>query len=193
MNIEFTQDAEEYLWQLLQRQKVEGIGVRVFVTQPGTPHAETCLAYCRSEEQHSEDIELKLKYFSAWIEEDSEPYLKDATIDFSKDKMGGQLTIIAPNSKTPNLDEHSSIEDKINYYLTTEINPGLAAHGGMVSLVNVQDDFAILQFGGGCQGCGMIDVTLKEGIEKTLKEKIPGLKGLKDTTDHSVKDNAYYR
>ena len=51
----------------------------------------------------------------------------------------------------------------------------------------------VLQFGGGCQGCGMVDVTLKEGIEKTLIEKIPEIKGIRDVTDHTNTENAYYK
>ena len=192
MNIEFTQGAQEYLWELLQRQEVEGIGVRIFVTQPGTPSAETCLAYCRPGEEKEGDIKLELKYFPAWIEGDGEPFLDEAIVDFSKDKMGGQLTIKAPNAKLPQLDDDSPISKKVEYYLATEINPGLASHGGMVTLMEISEDFAVLQFGGGCQGCGMVDMTLKEGIEKTLMEKIPELKGVKDITDHSIKDNAYY-
>jgi len=71
------------------------------------------------------------------------------------------------------------------------VNPGLAAHGGNVSLVEVNDGVAILQFGGGCQGCGMVDLTLKEGVEKSLMEKIPELKAVRDVTDHSDTTNAY--
>ena len=106
--------------------------------------------------------------------------------------MGGQLTIKAPNAKTPRLNDDSSIEERINYILHSEINPGLASHGGMVNLVEVADEVAILQFGGGCQGCGMVDTTLKDGVEKTLLESLPQLKGVKDITDHTVTENAYF-
>lgn len=107
--------------------------------------------------------------------------------------MGGQLTIKAPNAKVPMVNEDSPLNERINYYLQTEINPGLASHGGAVSLVDVVDDgIAVLQFGGGCQGCGQADVTLKDGIERTLLERIPELKGVRDVTDHSNKENAYY-
>ena len=69
----------------------------------------------------------------------------------------------------------------------------LESHGGEVSLVEFNDKGeAVLQFGGGCQGCGMVDVTLKDGIEKTLVEQIPEVTGVKDMTDHSIDDNAYY-
>ena len=114
-------------------------------------------------------------------------------VDYATDRMGGQLTIKAPNAKVPMVNEDSPINERINYYLQTEINPGLASHGGQVSLVDVVDDgIAVLQFGGGCQGCGQADVTLKEGIERTLLERIPELKGVRDVTDHSQKENAYY-
>jgi len=191
VNIKFTQKAEEYLRDLLMRQQVKNIAIRVFITQPGTPQAETCLAYCRPGEENANDSKFDLQYFSVWIDHESEDFLEDAVVDFSEDRMGGQLTIKAPNAKLPQLGEKSTIADKVNYYLTTEINPGLAAHGGMVRLIEIDDDFAVLQFGGGCQGCGMVDMTLKEGIEKSLKERIPELKGVKDITDHSFKDNAY--
>lgn len=74
------------------------------------------------------------------------------------------------------------------------MNPGLAAHGGEVSLIEVLDEeIAILQFGGGCQGCGMVDLTLKDGVEKTLLEQVDGLKSVRDVTDHSYRENAYYK
>ena len=108
--------------------------------------------------------------------------------------MGGQLTIKAPNARLPRVGDDSPIEDRINYVLYNEVNPSLAAHGGEVSLLEVTTEkFAILKFGGGCQGCGMVDVTLKEGVEKTLMEQVPELAGVKDSTDHSNTENAYFK
>ena len=107
--------------------------------------------------------------------------------------MGGQLTIKAPNSRLPMISDDSPIEDRVNYILYNEVNPGLAAHGGNVSLEEIfEENVAVLRFGGGCQGCGMVDVTLKNGVEKTLLEQIPQLKEVRDVTDHTVKENAYY-
>ncbi len=104
----------------------------------------------------------------------------------------GQLTIRAPNSKMPQVNDDSPIEDRINYVLYNDINPGLASHGGNVSLREyTEDNFAVLEFGGGCQGCSAVDMTLKEGVEKTLMEKIPGLAGVRDVTDHSDTSHAY--
>ncbi len=191
--ITITQAAEDYLAELLSKQDTPGIGIRVFITQPGTPYAETCIAYCKPGEQKPEDTAVGLASFTAWIDGVSEPFLEDAVVDYATDRMGGQLTIKAPNAKVPMVNEDSPLNERINYYLQTEINPSLASHGGQVTLVDVVDEgIAVLQFGGGCQGCGQADYTLKEGIEKTLLERIPELKGVRDVTDHSNRENAYY-
>jgi len=191
--ITITQAAEDYLAELLSKQDTPGIGIRVFITQPGTPYAETCIAYCKPGEQKPEDTAVGLASFTAWIDGVSEPFLEDSVVDYATDRMGGQLTIKAPNAKVPMVNEDSPLNERINYYLQTEINPGLASHGGQVTLVDVVDEgIAVLQFGGGCQGCGQADYTLKEGIEKTLLERIPELKGVRDVTDHSNRENAYY-
>ena len=188
-----TQAAEDYLAELLSKQDTPGIGIRVFITQPGTPYAETCIAYCKPGEQKPEDTAVGLASFTAWIDGVSEPFLEDAVVDYATDRMGGQLTIKASNAKVPMVNEDSPLNERINYDLQTEINPGLASHGGQVTLIDVvEEGIAVLQFGGGCQGCGQADYTLKEGIEKTLLERIPELKGVRDVTDHSNRENAYY-
>jgi Fe/S biogenesis protein NfuA len=191
--ITITDAAHDYLADLLSKQNTTGIGIRVFITQPGSQYAETCIAYCKPGEEKPDDTAIALASFTAWIDAVSEPFLEDAVVDYATDRMGGQLTIKAPNAKVPMVNEDSSINERINYYLQTEINPGLASHGGEVSLIDVvEDGIAVLKFGGGCQGCGQVDLTLKEGIEKTLLERIPELKGVRDVTDHSNKENAYY-
>ncbi|GAA5524550.1 Fe/S biogenesis protein NfuA [Microbulbifer aestuariivivens] len=193
LNVTITESAQEYLKELLEKQDCEGIAIRMFVSSPGTPNAETCIAYCRPGEEQEDDVMLELNGLKAYFEGRSVPYLDEARVDYASDKMGGQLTIRAPNSRAPKINDDSPIEDRINYVLYNEVNPGLAAHGGQVSLVEfTEDNYAILKFGGGCQGCGMVDMTLKEGVEKTLKEMVPEVAGVKDITDHSDKSQAYY-
>lgn len=192
--VKITESAQEYLAELLAKQEVEGISVRVFVENPGTPRAECCMAYCAPEEVIETDLKMELDHFSAYIEDASVDYLVDAVIDYSKDSMGGQLTFRAPRSRVPQLGDNPSLEERINFVLHNEVNPSLASHGGNVSLVELTDneETAVLQFGGGCQGCSAVDMTLKGGVEKTLLEQIPELKKVADVTDHSNTDNAYY-
>ncbi|MFK7831471.1 MAG: Fe-S biogenesis protein NfuA [Congregibacter sp.] len=187
-----TESAQEYLAELLAKQE-DALGVRVFINQPGTPRAETCIAYCREGDLQEDDVKHPFEKVTAWFDARSVPFLEDALVDYAKDRMGGQLTIKAPNAKMPRVDDDSPVEDRINYLLYNEVNPSLAAHGGEVSLIKVTEDhFAVLQFGGGCQGCSAVDVTLKDGVEKTLMEQIPQLKGVRDMTDHTDRSNAFY-
>ena len=191
--IDISESAQAYLCDLLQKQDGEDVAIRVFVAQPGTPQAETCIAYCRKGEEQEGDVAVEYEGFRAWFEGRSEAYLVDAVVDYSEDQMGGQLTIKAPNARIPNVGPDSPLEDRINYVLYNEINPGLAAHGGMVTLVEITEDMqAVLQFGGGCQGCAAVDITLKNSVESTLLERIPELTSVMDETDHTITEHAYY-
>ncbi|WP_235042298.1 Fe-S biogenesis protein NfuA [Vreelandella profundi] len=192
--IDITDSAQEYLSELLEKQNVEGIAVRIFITQPGTPYAETCLAYCRPGEEEPTDVTLELEKINVFLDKNSLAFLEEAVVDFNADRMGGQLTIKAPNAKMPKVNADSPLEDRINYVLYSEINPGLAAHGGEIKLIELtEQQYAVLAFGGGCQGCSAVDLTLKDGVEKTLMERIPELAGIRDVTDHSDTTNAYYQ
>ena len=193
VNVDITESAQDYLRGLLDKQKDnDGIGIRMFVANPGTAQAETCIAYCRPDDEKPDDVVVQLKGFKAYFEGRSLSFLEDAKVDYAADRMGGQLTIRAPNSKMPQINDSSSLEDRINYVLYNDVNPSLASHGGNVSLVEITDDmYAILKFGGGCQGCGSVAVTLKQGIEVQLLDKMPELKGIRDVTDHTDRSNAY--
>ena len=192
--INITKSAEEYLAKLLNDKNESDLTVRIFISDPGTPKAETCLAYCKPEEAGQDDEIIKLDLITVNVEKRSIPFLVAAEVNFDNDTFGGQLTIKAPNARLPNISPDSPPEDRINYVIYNEINPMLESHGGEVSLVKFTDKGeAILQFGGGCQGCGMVDITLKDGIEKTLLEQIPELTSVMDSTDHSIDDNAFYK
>ena len=191
--ITITNTAEDYLSKLIAEKNEPGTAVRVFISDPGTPNAETCLAYCKPDEIVPSDTLISLPKLSVYVEERSIPFLIDAEVNYDVDNFGGQLTIKAPNARLPNISPDSPLEDRVNYVIYNEINPMLESHGGEVSLVEFNNNEAVLQFGGGCQGCGMVDVTLKDGIEKTLMDQIPEVKSVKDLTDHSIDDNAYYK
>src|SRR5690554_3522544 len=128
--IAITESAAEYLRDLLEKQGSPGMGVRIFVERPGSPHAECCMAYCPPGEEEETDVRYDYDGFHAWIEGKSVKYLEDASIDFKKDSMGGQLTFRAPKSRVPDIGPDASLEERINHVLYAEINPSLASHGG---------------------------------------------------------------
>ena len=84
------------------------------------------------------------------------------------------------------------IKKKIQSVLDGEINPAVAAHGGWVELIDVKKNEVFIKMGGGCQGCGMADVTLKQGVEKSIRQAVPQIGAIMDTTDHATGRNPYY-
>ena len=191
--ITISEQAQEHFVKLLSKQ-AEGTNIRVFVVNPGTSGAECGVSYCPPDAVEESDLTLNFNGFDAVVDRESAPYLEEAEIDFVTDQMGSQLTLKAPNAKARKVDDDAPLISRINYMIESEINPGLASHGGNVSLVEVtKDGIAVLQFGGGCNGCSMVDVTLKEGIEKQMLAQFSGeLTGVKDTTEHHAGEHSYY-
>ena len=192
--IKVSDTAQDYFRRLMEQQGLEDVALRMLVSQPGTPAADCQLAFCPEGEQASDDVVVSLDGFDLYIDADSAPWLDDARVDYETDDLGGQISVKAPNIKGEPPDEAaSSVAQRVDYVLQEEINPSVAAHGGVVTLVEVTtENVVVLQFGGGCHGCGMVDVTLKEGIEKTLKERVPEIVGVRDATDHATGENPYY-
>ncbi|PSW19312.1 iron-sulfur cluster biogenesis protein NfuA [Photobacterium sanctipauli] len=191
--ITISENAQQHFGKLLAQQP-EGTNIRVFVVNPGTQNAECGVSYCPPEAVEATDTEIKLDLFSAFIDELSLPFLEDAEIDFVTDKMGSQLTLKAPNAKVRKVSDDAPLMERVDYVIQTQVNPQLAGHGGHVSLAEITEDgVAILQFGGGCNGCSMVDVTLKEGIEKELLAQFAGeLTGVRDVTEHARGEHSYY-
>lgn len=98
-----------------------------------------------------------------------------------------------PAMEAPKGDLTGPLVDRINQVLTEQVNPAVAAHGGGTELVSVDGTIAYLRLYGGCQGCGLAQVTLKQGIERILLESIPELTQVVDVTDHASGDDPYYQ
>ena len=86
----------------------------------------------------------------------------------------------------------AELKTRVQELIDSMINPAVAGHGGFVELIDVQDNRVYLQMGGGCQGCGAADITLKSGIERLIKGEIPEVTEVLDTTDHGSGQNPYY-
>jgi len=191
--ITISQSAQEHFAKLLAQQP-EGTNIRVFVVNPGTQNAECGVSYCPPEAVEATDTELKFEVLSAYVDELSLPFLEDAEIDYVTDKMGSQLTLKAPNAKMRKVADDAPLVERVEYVIQTQVNPQLAGHGGHVSLMEITEDgIAIVAFGGGCNGCSMVDVTLKEGIEKELLQQFEGeLTAVRDATEHDRGEHSYY-
>ncbi|MEP4890818.1 MAG: Fe-S biogenesis protein NfuA [Aliiglaciecola sp.] len=191
--INISESAQAHFTKLLEKQE-PGSNIRVFVVNPGTPSAECGVSYCPPDAVEKTDVLLTFNGFDAVVDQESAPFLEEAEIDFVTDQMGSQLTLKAPNAKARKVDSDAPLAERISYMIEAEINPQLASHGGKVMLMEITDNGeAILQFGGGCNGCSMVDVTLKDGIEKQMLEAFSGeITAVKDATEHTAGEHSYY-
>lgn len=192
-SITITEAAQAHFTKLLEQQPSD-TNIRIFVVNPGTQNAECGVSYCPADAVEASDTKLSFNGFSAFVDELSLPFLEDAEIDFITDKIGSQLTLKAPNAKMRKVADDAPLMERVEYVIQTQINPQLAGHGGHLSLIDItKDGIALVQFGGGCNGCSMVDVTLKDGIEKELLNQFDGeLTAVKDSTEHDRGEHSFY-
>lgn len=187
-----TPGARDYFSRLLSQQPT-GTNLRLRSIHPGTPQADVELTYCPPGGEQVDDRPIDCQEFVLFVESTSADALDAAMIDFETNEMGGELSIRAPGLKGQRPADDAPLRERVEWVLQARINPMVASHGGTVGLVEVTDaGDVVLQFGGGCHGCGMVDVTLKQGIETTMRQEIPEIRKVVDATDHSDGENPYY-
>lgn len=180
-------EAQSHFRRLLEQQGEPAAGIRVGVVKPGTPQADCTLELCEPAELSGNEWIVECEGFSLYVAAEATEWLQDAEIGFNRTPTGGQLTIRAPRLKGARPEAGASLIERVRYVVDHEVNPQLASHKGHVRLESVEaDGTVVLRFGGGCHGCGMVDVTLKQGIEKTLMERIPEITAVRDATDHAT-------
>lgn len=187
-----TPTARDYFSRLLSEQ-ADGTGLRLVVHDAGTPHADVELTYCPDGREAAEDTAVDCGEFTLFVERASADSLGGAMIDFETHETGGELSIRAPGLKGQAPSDDAPMDERVAWVLDTRVNPMIASHGGRVGLVKVTEERdVVLEFGGGCHGCGMADVTLKQGIETQLREAVPEIRKVVDATDHATGENPYY-
>lgn len=192
--IEVSARAQEHFRALLEQQGDEDFSVRVQVSEPGTPAAAVELGFCEPEDLAGDEVALALEGFTLYVPADSVDWLERARIDFLEDRGGGRMRIVAPGIRGDVPEADADLAARVRYVIESEINPQLASHKGQVQLVQIDPgNIVVLEFGGGCHGCGMVDVTLKQGVEKTLRKRLPQVGGVRDATEHASGKNPYYR
>ncbi len=136
-----------------------------------------------------EDALVDAEGIRLYVDAASAPLLRGATLQYVESLSGGGFRFENPNR--PRLLE-LPLAGRVQRLLDEQINPGIAAHGGRVTLVDVQGERVVVEFGGGCQGCGMADLTLREGVTATLRGAIPEIREVVDATDHEAGESPYH-
>lgn len=188
----FTDKAREQVLAFMADEETP-VALRVAV-QPGSPLAPQYeLSLVNESDRQADDTVLDAGGFKVYVDEGSASKLEGATVDWIEGVHGGGFQVENPNVKPIGADAPSGeLAQQIAEVIETRVNPALAAHGGGISLLDVRDNVVYVQLSGGCQGCGMARVTLKQGIERMLKEVFPQIVQVVDVTDHSRGVNPYY-
>ena len=180
--------AKQKILALLEAQGKQGSGLRVGVAGRGPGGFQYDLRFVEDSERGPEDTVLDAGGFQVFVDPQSVPNLTGATLDFVEGIHQSGFKIDNPNSVWSD-PRARAVQEVID----TRINPGVASHGGFITLLDVKEDVAYIALGGGCQGCGMADVTLKQGIEVMIREAVPEIRQVVDTTDHAGGTNPFFQ
>ena len=186
--VQITPGARAKILELLRAEGREGLALRMAIGGRGPGGFQYRLGFVAPTERTPEDRVWDAGGFDVYVDPDSFANFAGATVDFVETPQGAGFKIDNPNPLWAD-----PVALAVQRLLDEEINPAVAAHGGFVALLDVREQRAYIQLGGGCQGCGMADVTLKQGIEVRIRERIPEIVEVVDTTDHAGGSNPYYR
>ena len=180
--------AARKLGEMRESGRFDGSALRVSVGEHGASF-RYALEVVEAASRAPEDALLELVGIPVYVDVESAPRLRGATLEYVENLSGGGFRFDNPNR--PRLLE-VPLAAQVQRLLDDEVNPGIAAHGGRVTLVDVRDGRVVVEFSGGCQGCGMAGVTLREGVAATLRRALPEIAEVVDATDHAAGEAPYH-
>jgi Fe/S biogenesis protein NfuA len=186
--ITLTDVAREKVRQLLEQESRKDLALRLAIDGRGPGGFRYRLGFIPRADRQAEDAVVDAGGFEIVIDPGSAQHLRGTTIDYLETLQESGFKIDNPNS--PWTDPRARAVQAV---IDQEINPAVGGHGGYVVLRDVKDDVAYIEMHGGCQGCGMADVTLRQGIELRIREAVPGIREVVDATDHAGGSSPYYR
>jgi len=190
--IKVSDAAIEFLAGVIKEQDIHNLHLKVDVQNPGTPAADCHLGFCEVDEIDDGYEVQSLGDFNLYLAKNDEAYFEGAEIDYEVQGASGQLNIKAPMLKGQSPDDDAPLFERLSYFIDANINPMLASHGGHAALTAIEEDKAYIQFGGGCQGCGMAKQTLSQGMQTQITSAFPEINDVLDATDHASGENPYY-
>jgi Fe/S biogenesis protein NfuA len=186
--IKITEIAEKKILDLMESKGLQNHALRISIQGRGPGGFQYNLQFVDLETQSPQDHEVTGERLTVLVDPETATNLEGSELDFVDDIHQRGFKIDNPNPLW-----RDPLADKVQTILDTHINPSVASHGGFVSLLDVRDNVAYIAFGGGCQGCGMVDVTLKQGVDVMIRDQVPEIQKVVDTTDHAAGSNPYYQ
>lgn len=195
--LDISQAAVDKIAELIAKRGGEPLAVRV-VVHMGANGGQSEFAFVPIDDKKDTDVVTDTGPFLLYIDPMAADSLKGAKVDYDEARYTTGFHIEYVNPMASYLDSRRKdwgddpIANKVQQVVDDKINPGVAGHGGWVVLLDVQGDTAYIEMGGGCQGCAVSQMTLKQGIERIIIEEVPEIKQVLDSTDHAVGENPYY-
>jgi Fe/S biogenesis protein NfuA len=186
--VKFSDVAREKILGLIRGERREGLALRFAIQGRGPGGFQYRLGLVEPSDKQPADRVVDAGGFQVYVDPESAARLEGVSVDYVEGPEGSGFKIDNPNPMWS--DPKAQAVQRV---LDEEINPAVAMHGGWVTLIDVKDDIVYIQLGGGCQGCGMVDVTLRQGIEVRIREVVPEIREIIDATDHAGGRNPYYQ
>ncbi len=194
--ITFTDRAREML-QTFLGQDDDGQALRIRVGGPRTAPTFD-LSLVDTADRGEDERVVDGGGISVLVKEDDADLVEGATVDYVErvNESGFEVrpaegAVPAPGANGSRSEPQGPIADRVREVLDNQVNPAIAAHGGMIALVDVEDTEIFVEMGGGCQGCALSRMTLRQGVERMLREAVPELTAVHDITDHASGENPY--
>lgn len=207
----FTDRALDVLRSYLDQSDGEMDTLRISVHgTPAAPRFELTLV--ARDELEEEDVEIAGTEIRVATPREDAPLLEGATVDFVErvnesgfevqvspaaraagngggaSAAGGTGTAAGRAGESPT----GPLAEKVMEILDSQINPAIASHGGQIHLVDVKDTELFIEMSGGCQGCAMSRMTLRQGVERMIRQSVPEVTEIHDVTDHASGENPYF-
>lgn len=193
LNITVTDAAREKFRAALDAEGTSDHVIRMAAEKATPIKVNYILDFSPPDSKQPDDLEMVVGDVKIWVDPASAQLLDGTTVDYVAGLQGEGFKFNNPNESAKGKSWTDPVAARFQELLDSEINPGIASHGGQITLLEYKDSKAYVQMGGGCQGCGMASVTLRQGIESRVKELIPEITEIIDTTDHASGDNPYFQ
>ncbi len=167
------------------------LGIRITADAKSPFQVEYGIQFMPPDGKLPGDDVVKFNRFDVYINENDARFLEGATIDYENSLMGSGFRF----KTQPNIPKEyrGTMAEKVLQVIEQEINPSIAGHGGYINLIDVKENNVYIEMGGGCQGCGMSQVTLRRGVVSSIKRAVPEIEEIIDITDHDSGVNPYYK
>jgi Fe/S biogenesis protein NfuA len=193
MELNITERAQDMIRSFIEQSDGDQMALRITAHSGGIGGPRFELALVAQTDRNDGDVQVDMDGFLVFVSGDDAERLEGATVDFVE-RVNESGFEIRPRARAPRVsgEPKGELAEKVREVLDAQVNPAVSAHGGEIVLVDVQGTEIFIEMGGGCQGCALSRMTLKQGVERMVRQAVPEITAVHDVTDHTSGDNPFY-